>query len=88
MLPRLTDGQVQEIGKLRHTARLLLASFPRKSRLLHGVLSDTVPSEQIDEMGSADESQWLSGSELLRARPNSAVVTRIPLVAPSCSIVP
>ena len=28
--PRLTDSQVQEIGKLSHTARLLLGKVPRK----------------------------------------------------------
>jgi hypothetical protein len=37
--------------------------------LLHGVVPDAVPSEQIDELDSADESQWLSDGELLRARP-------------------
>lgn len=36
---------------------------------MHGVLSDALPGEQIDELGSADQSQWLSGGELLRARP-------------------
>jgi len=36
---------------------------------LHRVVPDAVPSEQIDELGSADESQWLSGGELLCARP-------------------
>jgi hypothetical protein len=30
-------------------------------------LSDAVPGEKINELGSAYESQWLSGGELLRA---------------------
>src|SRR5580704_18175251 len=40
-----------------------------RADLLHRVLSDAVPGEKINELGSADESQWLSGGELLRARP-------------------
>jgi hypothetical protein len=34
LLPRLTFGQVQEIGELRHTARLLPASSARKIQLI------------------------------------------------------
>ena len=36
--------------------------------MLHVVLSGAVLSEQIDELGSADEVRWLSGGERLRAR--------------------
>jgi hypothetical protein len=58
LLPRLTDGQVQEIGKLRHMARLPWPVFRGRISSLHGVLSDAVSSEQIYELGSLDENQW------------------------------
>lgn len=31
LLPSLTEGQIQEIGKFRHTARLLLVSLDEKT---------------------------------------------------------
>ena len=89
LLPRLTDSQVQEIGELSHTARLHPDNSPRKSP---GNCACHSPMLYL----ASRSTSWVplmrvSGLPLANScalGPNSAVVTKIPLVAPSCSIVP